>query len=87
MGLTGMAFSVVSMAVGAVLYWAMKAQSSGFRLSTIGVILMVIGAVGFFASTMLFVASRRPVGTARRSYDREVTDAHGQSTAVHEEVR
>jgi hypothetical protein len=31
MGLTGMAFSAISMAVGAILYWAVTAQGHGFR--------------------------------------------------------
>ena len=40
MGLTGMVFSTISIAVGAVMYWAVtNTQGHGFRLSTVGVIL------------------------------------------------
>jgi hypothetical protein len=76
-GLTGMAFGVVFLAVGGVLYWA-EAQSSGFQLSTISLILVVIGAVGLCASTIVFVAARRSVDNLEPRFDRAVADAHGQ---------
>jgi hypothetical protein len=87
MGLTGMAFSTISIAAGAVMYWAVTAQGHGFRYSTVGVVLMVVGAVGLVVSTAVFATSRRPAGSRHHSYDREVIDAQGRSTAVHEEVR
>ena len=86
MGLTGMGFSIVAMAVGAVMYWAVTAQGHGFRLSTVGIILMIVGAVGLVASTIVFGVSRRSTGGRYHTYDREVTDAQGHSAAVHEEV-
>jgi hypothetical protein len=86
MGLTGMAFSTISIAVGAVMYWAITAQGHGFRYSTVGVILMAVGIVGLIASSVVFATSRRPAGSRHRSYDREATDAQGRSTVVHEEV-
>jgi hypothetical protein len=87
LGLTGMGFSVVAIAAGAVMYWGVTAQSHGFRLSTVGVILMIIGALGFVASSIVFATSRATAGGRRRTYDREATDAQGGSTTVHEEVR
>ncbi|HLX87705.1 MAG TPA: hypothetical protein VKR22_04485 [Acidimicrobiales bacterium] len=88
MGLTGMVFSTISIAVGAVLYWAITStQGHGFRLSTVGVILMVAGAIGLVISATVFASSRRPAGSSRHhTYDREATNAQGQTTAVHEEV-
>ena len=86
MGRSGMAFSTIAFAVGAVMYWAVTAQGHGFRYSTIGVILMVVGAIGLVASGIVFATSRRPVGSGKHTYDRQVTDAQGQSTEVHEEV-
>lgn len=86
MGLTGMAFSTMSIAAGAIMYWAVTAQGHGFRYSTLGVILMAVGVIGLVASSVVFATSRRPAGSRRRSFDREVTDAQGRSTAVHEEV-
>jgi hypothetical protein len=45
MGLTGMVFSTIAIAAGAVMYWAVtNTQGHGFRLSTVGVILMIVGA-------------------------------------------
>jgi hypothetical protein len=60
---------------------------NGFQLSTVGVILMIVGAVGLVASITVFGMSRRSAGGTHRTYDRHVTDAQGQSSAVHEEMR
>ena len=87
MGLTGMGFSVFAIAAGAVMYWGVTATTNGFRLSTVGVILMVVGAIGLVASSIVFATSRGRAGGRRRTYDREATDAQGASTTVHEEVR
>ncbi len=84
-----MFFSVVSMSGGSAMYWGLTATlGHGFRLSTVGVILMVLGAVGLVASSIVFAVSRRSTGGAsgHRTYDRQATDSQGRSTAVHEEV-
>ena len=86
MGRTGMFFSILAIAAGAVMYWAVTSQGHGFRLSTVGVILMVVGVVGLVASGIVFASSRRPVGSGKRTFDRQATNAQGQSTEVHEEV-
>jgi hypothetical protein len=87
MGLVGMFFSMVAIAAGAVMYWAVTTtQNHGFRLSTVGVILMIIGAVGLVASAIVFATSRRSTGSRHHTYDREATDSLGRSTEVHEEV-
>jgi hypothetical protein len=86
MGLTGMAFSIIAIAAGAVMYWAVTAQGHGFRLSTVGIILMIVGAIGLVVSSVIFGTSRRASGSRHHTYDREVTDAQGVSSAVHEEV-
>ena len=85
MGLPGMGFSIVAIAAGAVMYWGVTAQGHGFRFSTVGVILMVVGAVGLVASGIVFATSRRP-GSGTHTYDREAVDTQGHSTEVHEEV-
>jgi hypothetical protein len=36
MGLTGMGFSTVAIAAGAIMYWAVTYQGHGFRFSTVG---------------------------------------------------
>jgi hypothetical protein len=87
MGLTGMGFSVFAIAAGAVMYWAVTAPANGFRVSTVGVILMIVGAIGLVVSSIVYATSRTRLGSRRRIYDRQATDALGGSTTVHEEVR
>ena len=85
-GRTGMFFSVLAIAAGAVMYWAVTSQGHGFQLSMAGVIRMVVGAVGLVASGIVFAMSCRPVGSGTRIFDHEAVDAQGHSTQVHEEV-
>jgi hypothetical protein len=60
---------------------------SRVRISTVGVILMIVGAVGLAISAAIFGSSRRTTtGRRSRTYDREVIDAQGRTAAVHEEV-
>jgi phosphate/sulfate permease len=87
MGLMGMGFSTVAIAVGAIMYWAVTYQGHGFRFSTVGVILMVVGAIGLVISTIVFAVSRRPAGGRRHAYDKQIIDAEGRSTEVHEAVK
>ena len=87
MGLTGMGFSTVAIAAGAIMYWAVTYQGHGFRFSTVGVIPMVVGAIGLVISTIVFAVSRRPAGGRRHAYDRQTIDAEGRSTEVHEALR
>lgn len=51
-----------------------------------GVILMIVGAVGLVASAIVFATSRRSTASRHHTYDREATDSLGRSTEVHEEV-
>jgi len=59
---------------------------SRIQLSTVGVILMIVGGIGLVVSMMVFAVSRRPAGSPHRTFDRETTDTQGDSTSVHEEV-
>jgi hypothetical protein len=86
MGRAGMFFSILAIAAGAVMHWAVTTTGHGFNVSTVGIILMVVGAVGLVASGVVFATSRRPVGSGKRTFDRQATNAEGQSTEVHEEV-
>nr|MDA8343826.1 hypothetical protein [Actinomycetota bacterium] len=82
----GMVFSAIAIAAGAVMYWAVTSQGTGFRLSTAGVILMVVGGVGFVVSAVVFGVSSRPADSRGRTFDRRTTDTLGGATSVHEEV-
>jgi hypothetical protein len=44
------ALSLLLIAAGAILTWAVTDNSTGFDLHTIGIILLVVGAVGLVAS-------------------------------------
>ncbi len=86
MGRAGMAFSAFAVAAGAIMYWAVTSHGTGFRISTVGVILMIVGGVGFVASGIIFAVSRHPDASRDRTFDREATDAQGGQTTMHEEV-
>jgi len=42
MGRAGIFFSVVAIAAGAVMHWAVTTTGHGFNVSTVGIILMVV---------------------------------------------
>jgi hypothetical protein len=46
----GVTFSLLLSAAGAILIWAVKTTSSGFNIHTAGVILLVVGIIGFLVS-------------------------------------
>jgi Domain of unknown function (DUF6458) len=62
----GLGVSIFLIAVGAILTWAVNASVSGLELQTIGVILMVVGALGLVLS-MIFWSSWGGVGGERRT--------------------
>jgi Domain of unknown function (DUF6458) len=65
----GIGTSLFLIAVGAILYFAVNADVSGLEISTVGVILMVVGVVGLVIS-LFFLSSwrRRPVDRTRDIY-------------------
>jgi uncharacterized membrane protein YvlD (DUF360 family) len=87
MGLPGMVLSAIAVAAGAIMYWAVTYQGTGFRLSTIGIILMTAGAFGFVVSAIIFAVSRGPGRSNRHSMDRQVVDAQGNTSSVHEDSK
>jgi hypothetical protein len=50
----GISTSLVLIAVGAVLKWAVSATTSGVNLHTVGVVLMIVGAVGLVLSLIFW---------------------------------
>lgn len=93
MGLAGMVISAISVVTGAIMYFAVTAQSKaivqnhGFSLSTLGVILMIAGAIGFIISALVFASSRRAPSMPTQTLNREVIDSTGNRTVVHQERR
>ncbi|MBX7112360.1 MAG: hypothetical protein K1X87_11020 [Dehalococcoidia bacterium] len=60
--------SMVLIAVGAILAYAVDYQVSGVDLPTVGVILMIVGGIGLVAS-LLFWTSFAPFGARRHHED------------------
>ena len=63
----GMGIGLILIAVGAILTWGVTDTSRAINLDAVGVILMVVGAIGFILS-MMFWSSFWGPGYFRRSY-------------------
>jgi uncharacterized oligopeptide transporter (OPT) family protein len=73
----GIGAGIFLIALGAILTFAVHVTTSGFNLHTIGIILMIVGALGVLVDLLLFMPRRRrvvsetadayPAGTARRT--------------------
>ena len=59
----GIGVSLILIAAGAILTWAVNATVSGLDINTVGVILMIVGAIGLLASFLL----EQPYGFRRRA--------------------
>ena len=74
----GIGTSILIMAAGAIMTFAVEVEDSGgFNINTIGVILMVAGALGLIASIVIF---------GPRTRRTEVSDTGGGRTVYHDEV-
>jgi uncharacterized protein DUF6458 len=59
----GIGTSLFLIAIGAILYFAVDATISGLEITTIGIILMVIGVVGLLISLFMIGSARRDART------------------------
>ncbi len=67
----GIGVSVFLIALGAILTFAVDTAVDGFNLDAVGVILMVVGALGLLATLLVF-GPRRATGVVReRTYVRD----------------
>lgn len=66
----GVGTSLVLIAVGAILDFAVKVNTSSFNVNTIGLILMIVGGVGLLLS-LVFWNSWGGFGRSSGRYDRE----------------
>lgn len=60
----GIGVSIFLIAAGAILSFAVEASAEGININTVGIILMIVGAVGLLASMLIF---------GDRGHDRERT--------------
>ena len=61
----GIGVSLILIAVGAILVWAVEADVNGVNLTAVGWILLIVGAVGALLS-LIFWSSWGGYGTHRR---------------------
>jgi hypothetical protein len=72
----GIGVSLILIAVGAIMTWAISATASGIDINAVGVILMIVGAVGLLLSLM-FWSSWGSYGVARGGTRRVTTYEDG----------
>jgi hypothetical protein len=84
-GAGGAVASIFVFAVGAILDFAVTASTTqhGFNINTVGVILMIVGAVGLVISLIFFGFANARTGMRRH----ETTVNDGQGNLVHREDR
>jgi hypothetical protein len=50
----GISLSIFFIALGAILAWAVNAEVSGIDITAVGVILLIVGIIGFVASLVFW---------------------------------
>ena len=76
----GVSLSLILAAAGAVLIWAVSKTVSGVNLQTVGVILLVVGIVGF-ATSLFFWSSWGGFGRAAGSRTAGTPDQRAEPQA------
>lgn len=81
----GLGASLVLVAAGAILVWGITDEPSGLDLDAIGIILIVIGIVGFVLSMLMWRSWWGPGYFTRSSYVEGAAPAARRTTYVEEE--
>ena len=63
----GIGVGILLMAVGAILTFAVHVTTSGFNIHTVGVILMIAGALGLVVTLTIFAPRRRATTVQERT--------------------
>lgn len=80
----GIGVSIFLLAVGAILAFAVEVQAEGIDINAVGVILMIVGAVGLFTS---FIFWDRMGFGSRRTITRDYVDDDVVTAAPRRTVR
>lgn len=80
----GVALSLLLVAAGAIMRFAVKITSTGFNIHMIGVILIIVGGVGFFTS-LAFWSSWGGFGGSSHHRDTTVSGPQGTTTTRSDE--
>lgn len=87
--------SLLLVAAGAILIWGVTGEASGIDVDAIGVILIVVGIIGFIISLIFWErwGARGPWGARRTTYveggpavTRRTVDSPSRTTVVEEQV-
>jgi Domain of unknown function (DUF6458) len=74
----GVGVSLILIAVGAVLAWAVDVSTSGFDVNTVGYILLIVGIIGSILSMIFWSSWAGPGfftrGAGRRVVEEDVVD-------------
>lgn len=70
----GIGVGIFLIAVGAILEWAITVNGRGFNIHTVGVILMIAGAVGILLDLLLLMPRRRAAGARSVVVERRTDD-------------
>jgi len=80
-----MVLNAISVAIVATMQRAVTFRGYGFRLTTVGLILVLVGAVGIAVSAIVMGMSLSSE-KSHRTLDRQVTDLLGGLRTVHHEI-
>ena len=73
----GVGISLLLIAAGAVLAWAVNVTTSGFNVNTVGYILLIVGIIGLLLSLVFWSSWAGPgyfVGSRRRVVEDDAVD-------------
>jgi hypothetical protein len=79
-------FSSVATVLGALMYWVLTYQDTGINLTIVGVVFMILGAVGFIVSSVVYGLSLLPTGAAGHSFRRLALNPEEQTGVVSEDA-
>jgi hypothetical protein len=84
----GIGVSLLLIAAGAILAWAVHATTNGFDVNTVGYILLVVGVIGLLLSLMFWSTWAGPgyfTSRRRRTVTEGAAPAAGRRTVVEED--
>ena len=83
----GLGVSLILIAAGAIMAWAVHVTTTGFNIHTVGYILLVVGIIGFLLSLMFWSTWAGPgyFTSRRRTYTEGAAPASGRRTVIEED--
>jgi len=81
----GIGVSVFLFALGAILTFAVNATVSGLDIATVGVVLMIAGALGLVMTLAVF-GPRRTASASRQTVVEEYDDGLGRRRTVRDDI-